>query len=100
MSSRSDHGADGGLSRRDLLKALPMAALLSSCRQPPYRRSDFALPARSAVGLFAAPDYGVDLADVIGRGLREFALDVRGKSVLLKPIWWNTPLVPPSTPML
>jgi uncharacterized protein (DUF362 family) len=85
MHSKSDQPGKSGLTRRDLLKALPMAALLSSCRQPPYRRSDFVLPARSAVGLFAAPGYDVDLADVIGRGIREFAPDVRGKSVLLKP---------------
>jgi uncharacterized protein (DUF362 family) len=73
------------LTRRELLKALPLAAAISACRNPPYRRADFAVPARSAVGLFAAPGYDVDLASIIGRGLRELGFDVRGKSVLLKP---------------
>jgi uncharacterized protein (DUF362 family) len=75
----------GGITRRDLLKAIPLAALASSCRRAPYRRADFLVAERSAVGLFAAPNYGVDLADVIARGLRELATDVSGKSVLLKP---------------
>jgi uncharacterized protein (DUF362 family) len=73
------------LTRRDLLKALPLAAILASCRRSPYRRADFVIPPRSAVALFAAPTYDVDLADVIRRGLRELGADVRGKSVLLKP---------------
>jgi hypothetical protein len=68
--------SDSRISRRDLLKALPMAALVASCAQPPYRRSDFPLPARSAVGLFAAPTYAVDFADVISRGLRELRVNV------------------------
>lgn len=77
--------SDSKISRRDLLKALPMTALLASCAQPPYRRSDFPLPARSAVGLFPAPTYAVDFADVISRGLRELGVNVTGLSVLLKP---------------
>jgi uncharacterized protein (DUF362 family) len=72
------------LTRRDLLKALPLAAM-AACRKPPYRRGDFTIPARSAVGLFAAADYDFDLAPIIGRGLREVGGDFRGKSVLLKP---------------
>jgi uncharacterized protein (DUF362 family) len=43
------------------------------------------VPGRSAVGLFPAADYSVDLADVIGRGLVELKINVRGLSVLLKP---------------
>lgn len=82
MSSRSD----AGLTRRDLLKALPLAALAASCRRAvPYRREDFVLPARSTVGLYPAAGYDVDLADVIGRGLADLAVEVRGLSVLLKP---------------
>jgi uncharacterized protein (DUF362 family) len=74
------------ISRRDLLKALPLAAVLASCgRTPPYRRSDFVVPSRSTVGLFPAPTYDVDFADVIFRGLNELGADVRGRSVLLKP---------------
>ena len=72
--------------RRDLLKALPLAAALTSCRRAaPYRRADFVLPSRSSVALLPAPTYDVDLSDVIGRGLRELGTDVSGRSVLLKP---------------
>ena len=75
------------ITRRELLKALPMAAVLASCggTPPPYRRGDFTLGARSTVGLFPAPTYDVDFADVISRGLKELNVDVRGRSVLLKP---------------
>jgi uncharacterized protein (DUF362 family) len=81
MPSNSD------VTRRDVLRSLPVitAALGASCRQPPYQAADFVIPQRSAVGLFPAATYAVDFADVIGRGLRELAVDVRGKSVLLKP---------------
>lgn len=74
------------ISRRDLLKALPMAALVASCTQkPPYDRNSFVLPSRSAVGIFPAPTYDVDFTDVISRGFRELGVDVKGRSVLLKP---------------
>ena len=33
----------------------------------------------------SAPSYDVDFADLIGRGLRELQVDLRGKRVLLKP---------------
>jgi uncharacterized protein (DUF362 family) len=75
------------LSRREFL-ALPVAAAVgAACRRqgPPFVQTDFVLPARSAVGLFPAANYSVDLADVIGRGLAELRVDVRGRSVLLKP---------------
>jgi uncharacterized protein (DUF362 family) len=35
--------------------------------------------------MFAAPDYGADISDIVFRGLAELGVDVRGKSVLLKP---------------
>jgi uncharacterized protein (DUF362 family) len=88
MSSRSDDPAARTISRRDLLKALPVAAAwagLASCSRPPYNRADFALPARSSVALLPAPTYDVDFADVIARGLRQLSVDVAGRSVLLKP---------------
>jgi len=73
--------------RRDLLKAAPVAiaAAIAACRSRPYRRGDFAVAPRSEVALYAAASYDADFSDIIGRGLRDFALDVRGKSVLLKP---------------
>jgi uncharacterized protein (DUF362 family) len=90
MTRREETGGPaavaGGLTRRGFL-ALPLAAALASCRRttPPFVESGFALPARSAVGLFPATDYGTDIADVVFRGLRELSVDVRGLSVLLKP---------------
>ncbi len=75
------------LSRRTFL-SLPVAGLIgAACRRqgPPFVESDFAVPARSSVGLFPAADYSVDLAAVISRGLAELQVDVRGRSVLLKP---------------
>ncbi len=76
-----------GVSRRAFLATVPAALALASCRSapPPYAASTFTRPDRSAVGLFPAASYDVDLADVIARGLRELAVDVRGRSVLLKP---------------
>lgn len=74
------------ISRRDLLKALPAAALLASCgKTSPYERREFPLDPRSAVGLYPAPTYDVDFADLIFRGLTDLRVDVRGRSVLLKP---------------
>lgn len=77
----------GGLSRRGFLSLPLAAAVLASCRRdaPPFVADDFIMPAQSAVGLFPATEYSADLADVIGRGLRELEVDVRGRSVLLKP---------------
>jgi uncharacterized protein (DUF362 family) len=51
----------------------------------PFDEAAFNVPRTSAVGLFPAASYSVDLADVIARGLRELGIDVRGRSVLLKP---------------
>jgi uncharacterized protein (DUF362 family) len=72
------------LTRRDVLKALPLAAI-AACSSPPYRRSDFNLPPRSTVALMPATDYSKDLADVIYRGLDLLRPDVKGRSILLKP---------------
>ena len=75
----------GGWTRREFLAALPASVLVAACRRRPYAQSDFKVPARSAVGLFSAPSYDVDLADVVGRGIRELQFDVKGRSILLKP---------------
>jgi uncharacterized protein (DUF362 family) len=80
------HSASEGMTRRDLLKALPLAALLTACRRTlPYRPEDFTRPERSAVAILDAPHYSVDLSNVIARGVRELGFDVKGRSVLLKP---------------
>jgi uncharacterized protein (DUF362 family) len=75
------------ISRRAFL-SLPLAGLAAArCRRqgPPFVEADFVLPDVSAVGLFPAANYSADLADVIGRGLIELRVDVRDRSVLLKP---------------
>jgi uncharacterized protein (DUF362 family) len=73
------------VSRREFLKAVPLAALAASCSRVPYRREDFILPARSPVALLPASSYDVDLADIIGRGLELLRVSVRGRRVFLKP---------------
>jgi uncharacterized protein (DUF362 family) len=77
------------LSRRDLLKALPVAALAgaAACRRGarPYDPTRFAHASTSAVALLPAARYDLDLSDVVGRGLALLKMDVRGKRVLLKP---------------
>jgi uncharacterized protein (DUF362 family) len=77
------------ISRRDLLKALPGAALLgaAACRRSPlpYDPARFAHPAISDIAILPASGYELDFSDVIGRGLRLLQVDVRNKNVLLKP---------------
>ena len=74
------------ITRRDFLAASAMAAVMGAgCRRRPYRSADFAVPAESPVMALAAASYDVDFAELIGRGLRELQIDVRGKHVLLKP---------------
>src|SRR4029079_7533278 len=80
------HANARGISRRDLLKAVPVVAALTACRQKlPFNPADFTRADRSPVAILDAPSYSVDLSDVIARGLRELSFDVCGRSVLLKP---------------
>lgn len=73
-------------SRRRFLQALPLAAAaLASCSRPPYRRSDFVVPARSPIALMPLDSYDSDVTDVVLRGLTLLGQDVRGKRVFLKP---------------
>jgi uncharacterized protein (DUF362 family) len=64
--------------------SIPLLATACS-RRPPYDPRQFTVPDRSEVALLPADSYDIDFADVIGRGLRELAIDVRGRRVLLKP---------------
>ncbi len=52
---------------------------------PPFDRSEFPEPGRSAVAVLRARTYDGDLEGVVLDGLRLVRADVRGKSVLLKP---------------
>jgi uncharacterized protein (DUF362 family) len=77
------------LTRREFLiaTAAGVVAAGAACRRRrPWNAADFPpLPAASDVLLLAAPRYDGNLADVIGRGLRELGLPLGGKRVLLKP---------------
>jgi uncharacterized protein (DUF362 family) len=73
------------LTRRDFIAAMSVSVFAAACRPKPYDAGLFQIPASSPVGLFAAPSYDIDFSDLIGRGLRELAVDVRGRRVFLKP---------------
>ena len=75
------HLQSDGLSRRRFIATLAVPVVAGACD----RLGRGSTPAKSAVGLFAAATYAVDLADVVFRGLRELQVDVTGRRVLLKP---------------
>ena len=88
MPSDSESGGLFGtrVTRRQFLGTLTLPILASACsRSKPYDSRLFTVPDRSAMALMHAPTYDVDFADVIGRGLRELDVDVRGRRVFLKP---------------
>src|SRR3954462_5084191 len=72
-------------SRRAFLGAVSTSLLAGACRRLPYDPGLFTRADRSAVGLYAAADYAVDFKDLIGRGLADLEVDVRGRRVFLKP---------------
>ena len=72
-----------GLSRRHFLATLAVPVVAGACDR--IGRGGAFAPATSAVGVFAAASYAVDLSDVVYRGLRELQINVTGKRVLLKP---------------
>jgi uncharacterized protein (DUF362 family) len=76
---------DSRISRRSFLWTLSLAASAASCQRLPYDRSEFVVPETSTVALLPVRDYSVDFSELIGRGLRELGVDVRGRRVFLKP---------------
>lgn len=85
--SGSDWRAPGPrVSRRRFVAALsgPLVAA-AACGRRLYDPRDFRQAGKSPVVLVPAASYSVDFADLIGRGLQELRVDVRGKRVLLKP---------------
>jgi uncharacterized protein (DUF362 family) len=84
LRCRSSH-APLSVSRRQFLGALSFPLLASACSRRPYDSNLFSIADRSIVALVPAADYGVDFADVIGRGLRELQVNVKGRRVFLKP---------------
>ena len=83
--SSKERAQDVRLSRREFVAALAVPLVAGACNRRPYRRSDFSLPQRSVVELLPASSYDVDFGDLIGRGLRDLGVTVRGRRVLLKP---------------
>lgn len=74
-----------GISRRALV---PFAAAGAAAGYANWKFGEMprpSLPGRSAVAIVRAESYSADLAGCIRRGIAECGLDVRGKSVLLKP---------------
>jgi uncharacterized protein (DUF362 family) len=84
MRSRSND-LPHGLSRRQFLGAMSIPLFAAACGRRPYDPARFQVPAFSPVGLFPAADYAADFENIIGRGLRELGVDVRGRHVFLKP---------------
>jgi uncharacterized protein (DUF362 family) len=74
-----------GLTRRQFLGAMSIPLLAAACAREPYDPARFQVPTVSPVGLFPAADYSADFKEIIGRGLRELGVDVRGRRVFLKP---------------
>src|SRR6266540_402648 len=83
--SFSDAMAGARLSRREFVGALSIPFLAAGCSRRPYDPRRFSKPDRSPVALLSAPSYDVDFSDLIGHGLRELSVDVRGRRVFLKP---------------
>ena len=54
-------------------------------RASPWDASVFSPPGRSSVAVLRAPRYEADLEAIVGQALRLLQVDVRGRSVLLKP---------------
>jgi uncharacterized protein (DUF362 family) len=84
-SSSEPPGSTSGLTRRAFLGAAAFPLAAAACRRAPYDARAFHTPARSAVTLLPADSYDVDFAGLIGRGLTDLGLDVRGRRVFLKP---------------
>jgi uncharacterized protein (DUF362 family) len=84
-SARRDASGDGMLTRRSCLGAMSVPLLAAACSRRPYDARQFQKLDRSPVSLLPADSYDVDFADLIGRGLSDLAVDVRGRRVLLKP---------------
>lgn len=65
---------------------LPLKGCSKPAPEPPrWEAAAYRKPEHSRVAILAAQSYGRALTDTITRGLKLFALDVRGKTVVLKP---------------
>src|SRR5207342_704683 len=82
---RSSSDPSSGLTRRAFLGAAAFPLIAGACRRAPYDARAFRTAERSAVTLLPADSYDVDFAGLIGRGLADLRVDVRGRRVFLKP---------------
>jgi uncharacterized protein (DUF362 family) len=77
------------ISRRQFLKTTAAASLfpvLNSCsRSNRWDREAYRKTRLSRIAILAAESYDKPLNEIVLRGLKLFALDVRGKTILLKP---------------
>jgi uncharacterized protein (DUF362 family) len=75
------------ISRRDLLIGTAAVAAGVSVSAPFFmpRYREVRRPKRSRVAIIRVEDYSQQIAEILFAGLRLFPLDVRGKSVVLKP---------------
>ena len=76
---------DRTLTRRAFLGAAAVPFLAGACAKSPVNPRDFQTLGRSPVALLPASSYDVDFAALIGRGLEDLGVDVRGRRVFLKP---------------
>lgn len=83
--SRSDIVPTPRITRRQALGALALPLISAACRRPLFDPAAFSLPPSSSVALLPAESYAADFADIVGRGLKELGVDVRGRRVFLKP---------------
>jgi uncharacterized protein (DUF362 family) len=64
---------------------LTIGGILAQQKPSPWNHDLFHVPDKSSVAVLRATDYAGDLESVVMNGMREVGVDVRGKSVLLKP---------------
>src|SRR5690349_20577270 len=77
--------AGDAMTRRAFLKTAAVPLLAAACRRPPFDARDFHRLDRSPVTMLPAGGYDADFAALIGRGLADLGVDVRGRRVFLKP---------------
>jgi uncharacterized protein (DUF362 family) len=80
-----ERDAAGRLTRRAFIGAAVTPLVAAACARRPFNPRDFHRLNRSPVALLPAASYAVDFAALIGRGLEELDVDVRGRRVFLKP---------------
>ena len=87
MSDRVDPKSTGGLTRRDVLLAAAAGLMIGSGLLLVPKRY-FRMPQLARTFVTKVPNYQLNIADAISRGIRELGIsldEVKGKRILLKP---------------